>query len=761
MAYGEKYYSYFRYDNKTVNSRYYVSILEDSYVSTASEIPAMGIPPLLIECDGQEDTKDSAIFSSRAVFQFVADKDDVATYDADFLEGAYKNKKMIVYAGTDVMGTSTTTHTHTMDVSYPVLAQAFNVTQKTEGITAKFYFSGAVGGSYNVYLVEDNGGEPYTFNSKIYDSKTITSAASVSCKLTAPAYLNEAQTYWVIISGNTGETIKTQNFTNSRFTKLLKGNGGAGYGTFTEVVGYRLTMTIDPLYKKFEGFIRADNSYREFYGNKYTYKVEASDGLADLAEYDYKNITDDSPYTGYTTGITIIKRALSNVGIELPFRVQLGTYDKDEMTSSECALYEISHNQSVLYDNDDSGEVTYNKCNTAITKILDTYGVTLRQVDGYYWINNRHELDSFYFDIDWAVTGAQRRGDYTASGDPVDFTVDVDSYAHLSRGQLTKIPPVIEYTEHVNRFVDTGNLVTDGGFDSDTTYWNNAAGGSAFSQFSMGADEYAGMLKLTNLDDVTSYAYSDDFAAAVDIEADTDQFTISLRATSQNLAGSAVHPSLQFALYGPTGGGAAETTSGAWSQLTTDIVTYSQTIDMTGKTDGDYHLRIYADFATGTTTSNIYIDDVQVLQQAPGAAYDVIHRNARTAGFKFITKDLYYRDEPYSYYSDALLAGAVLTSGWNRYDKTDETNIKNLRAQNYLNNHSGYKDYLKCNIYDPDENIRLWAYLVINSKEYEIIGYSFNPWEASYDLELIEILTPADVAYNSYSETLLTTSTRD
>jgi hypothetical protein len=89
-SYGEKYRFYFYWDHDDNNNYYKVSILENDYFSTVSDLK-VGAAPWVVSIDGQLDTIANPVMGSAVNFNIIADGSEYTTYDADFLEAEYKD----------------------------------------------------------------------------------------------------------------------------------------------------------------------------------------------------------------------------------------------------------------------------------------------------------------------------------------------------------------------------------------------------------------------------------------------------------------------------------------------------------------------------------------------------------------------------------------------------------------------------------------------------------------------------------------------
>ena len=90
MAYGEKYKYYFYWDHDSANNYYKLSILEDGYASSVTELTA-GANPFSYDVKGQKDSINHILYGSECNMEIIVNKSDVDTIDADLLTIDYKD----------------------------------------------------------------------------------------------------------------------------------------------------------------------------------------------------------------------------------------------------------------------------------------------------------------------------------------------------------------------------------------------------------------------------------------------------------------------------------------------------------------------------------------------------------------------------------------------------------------------------------------------------------------------------------------------
>jgi hypothetical protein len=236
----------------------------------------------------------------------------------------------------------------------------------------------------------------------------------------------------------------------------------------------------------FEGYVKSENLVKEYSKNPPYMKItlSATDALADLKEIEFG---DGVILSERLSILDVLKEALSPTGLDLDFRVQLGTYESTYMTSTDCALEDINVDTRRFFKNE-QGRVVYKSCWEVIEIVLKDFNVKLKQFEGKYQITNQHEKDSYEFAYDWATLTEQSR---TATTN----VLDVSAYKFGDRIDQQKIRPV-KTVGVTFRNKDMGGDVT--GFDLDD--WDN---GSVWTiDFSDGyTDDQAGTVTLNSDDD--------------------------------------------------------------------------------------------------------------------------------------------------------------------------------------------------------------------------------------------------------------------
>lgn len=250
----------------------------------------------------------------------------------------------------------------------------------------------------------------------------------------------------------------------------------------------------------FEGWLLPENIEANFIYSPYMIKLPFTDGLGklkdesfidkdDLTYYDADGSTNFFPQHDFI--LNIINNALNKkLGYELDYKIQMNTYEVNEMSAdslnhpTQCALKvcainpqrfvtsQTSLTEGYIKDNIYYGSrktpgtnaVYYNfrrevepwamnkikdvdDCYTVLEKILTSFNATLTQVDGYWVIQNKNEINTQEFIF--------KKEDLTERSDsPSDITnvIELNDTLFEPFGRRSKIPPKREvYINYMKR----------------------------------------------------------------------------------------------------------------------------------------------------------------------------------------------------------------------------------------------------------------------------------------------------------------------
>lgn len=513
---------------------------------------------------------------------------------------------------------------------------------------------------------------------------------------------------------------------------------------------------------EFEGYIRPENLSRIHFRNEpFTeFKLSATDGLADL-----KNITfydlDEQVVSTRERKIDIIKYALHSLNIDLDFIIQLNTYETTLMASNECTL-DVVEVDCRRFLNDDG---TPWNCWDVIEAVLKGYNVTLKQYKGLYCITNHHELNSYYYTVDWTTTVFESR---TSTNNIVNLT----SYAYESSNPTIKKVAPLKRIAGVIHNKDLGADITGVNLADFINVWD------AYNYETLNAG--TSTLSFFTYADALNYFYIEltDFFGVEKISAD-DYLRISLDAAlypSAFLLGSNISVRIGFEILHPNGLVWSHTTGDGIGLGWTNIInTLDEATHIT--VSGNYKVRIiivilpsaiFADWAWWGTYSTYhtmlphelfgaYLKNISISRismsaneaiestgDVPIVTYDINYKRENPSGIKIVDSEIYFID---SFQLTQMSALSIYTSefentsSWNSYNHVDLTNLLSIYTKNILNNRYSYKNSIRATYIDFANTIGFNNIIQIQSKYYQIVTFSKNTKEGKISLELSELLT--------------------
>jgi hypothetical protein len=526
------------------------------------------------------------------------------------------------------------------------------------------------------------------------------------------------------------------------------------------------------------GWLKPDNYNRDFVenGQYFNISLSASDGLADLKKIEFKDFTTGAILQDRVTILTTVKRALEHTGINLDFRVQLGTYATNDsiMTSSELALSKLSVENGRLIKNKDGRSINDN-CYKVIEEILKPLNVYLIQSGGKYWIVNPQEKNSYVFSVPWATPNSPTR-----DGSPTNQVVSMSGYKYRNRGEVQKIRP-LERIESTVRSRSIGSpLLSNGNFDTpSTSEWSNVNDLSGTYQreafdsiFNTIAHEggYELQCKHEWAAHGTPTAPLGFIAAAAENlnGAEGNQLHVKFDVRCPTLTmdggytGGSTYEEVQVGCRlrktSATGDVIISSGTGKVSMREGyDYVTVNHYFDITTEPNADYWIEFYVDKApilwsdyalVDLRFDNIYAS--MIYAEGGSTQFDRFYAmdNADSAYTDIHEAELWFSDSPQdddaSSYKNA--AGTVRTETWSRYGKSENAAIQNLFAQNLIENFAKYKNYARVTILDENNNIEPYSLPQIDSKDYQIVSHSMKysaGRRKEIQAELVEVLNTA------------------
>ena len=120
---------------------------------------------------------------------------------------------------------------------------------------------------------------------------------------------------------------------------------------------------------KWTGWLKPENTTREFLYPEVEYRVSATDGLNDLQQVDY----DGFENTGKQTLLQIIKNAIGFIGItDMDFFIQCNLYEDVLMTTTENVFKKLKVSNEGFYTIED-GELKPDKCHEVLQKCVSSF----------------------------------------------------------------------------------------------------------------------------------------------------------------------------------------------------------------------------------------------------------------------------------------------------------------------------------------------------------------------------------------------------
>lgn len=475
-------------------------------------------------------------------------------------------------------------------------------------------------------------------------------------------------------------------------------------------------------------------------GDYYEISLSATDGLANLKSIEFIDESTGDQFTDRVSIIATVKRALEHVGHELDFWVQLGTWCTNvggSMTATDCAL-DKGDADNTRYTKTKDGREVNEDCYTIIEKVLKDFNVYLVQRGAKYWIVNPQEIDSYYFPIAWSDLSIDPR---VAN----DLSVDLAGYDYLGLGELQNIRPLetVEVTFKDRNVQD--NLLSNGDFSGGaTTGWNKTG---YFAPFSA-ANFYLRQPVVFALDGDPTYIYTDD--ETITARGSDDLVSVTFKVRIQGYVGDPGNePMFTVKLFK----GAVEIAAIGFNTVglyeSTEFTEYTVQFPL-ATTGSDYSVRFQSfPRTTGDYVSfNLDLDDVIVVPiYGDGAdiTFDRFYKvNNTDDDYKDVDEqDLFFGDSVQDNDIGSYQIGGTRTQTWNRFGKTENDSIQELFGQNIIENYSQYKNYLRVNIIDPDENINITSILIEDAINYQIVSIETNHGtglRAEITCELIEVL---------------------
>lgn len=507
---------------------------------------------------------------------------------------------------------------------------------------------------------------------------------------------------------------------------------------------------------KWAGLLLPQNADREYQGFKYNYSLSASDGLAQLKELYYTSDGKETggAYSGFEDMLTIIKTAISKVAdtteLQLDFRIQLGTYS-DQMTSTENALKENEIPQELFYDNEGNPDTCYD----VIAKILTPFYCSIVQADGYFWIFNNSELNSYYFEYDWSTLTQQSR---TAHNRYYELYGSTNNSKLFNRGVISKVQGygfldlILQNREY------QAQILPNTEFESNITGWSNgnaSAGTNGFTVLSHSTDSgFGGVLDATyggsatagtyNFSTTSTFNLVDVGSGAINVEV-----TYAVKRNTETPSGLTA-PKVKMRLYNATDGYLDSVEGQRTLSVLGNYYIFTDSFLASSLTVTANKLNVEIEITDATTTgSEFYFDYIRMEQLSGTTAFgDWLIKSELALTKIYPSKkeiDIYIADsrDSTSEMFSIKDAGGNYTSTWARYGVTEARSLTQTFNISWFNDNYKAMDFVRCSMYDNNEDINLFNILYDNTasrvRYYRIISIDKNYRDAIVNLQLKEI----------------------
>jgi len=523
---------------------------------------------------------------------------------------------------------------------------------------------------------------------------------------------------------------------------LIKHNNEADYDALLEseyrehIVKFYNDDTTDLIW---QGYLQPENIYKSVFDANVHIYLSASDGLKDLANYDFRT-TAGALYTERLTGLYIIRLALNYLNqdsqFEFPFVIKLGTKHTGE-GANDNPLQDVSHDcrRFIKYQ---SGKTVVDDCLTVIEKVLEPYNCTMMQIAGEYRIQHRRENDSEDYTYTWNRVFQNCL--------PADDIVNIDSYTYKRGAELSMLSPVKEMSIRLLNGSLGDYLVADLDDFSGAGPWDL----TDFTPDDPVAEDGNTQLHCYITDDNEGHrviTLSSDIALTKDTEADYIKLKFQYRA-DLTLTDFLNIPKFYVNVVKPSG------TQSHWEYGMTDPWQWFESPNsdvFKVDEDGDYNIQIImveSDHASAPYSEEAYIRDVSLvkivaLEEATftDITLDDYYRAISTKG-KVVdeTIDMFFGDSFNPNDMAALIYGGLNTEEWDRYGHNDDTWLLRLRALDYLSMRQDYLEHIILSVKDPGDNIFPHNIIQLNSKNYTILSYDKSFRTQWINLHLLERL---------------------
>ena len=505
----------------------------------------------------------------------------------------------------------------------------------------------------------------------------------------------------------------------------------------------------------FEGYPKPENIVTEKMSDAYVIELSATDALADLREIDFVDVDDSSIINGKYTGLEILKYALEHTGIELDFKIQLGTFESTYMAATDLALNKIEVN-SLRFIKQGGEKTEIMSCHAVIETILEKYNCTLSQTDGFYKISNKYELNSYEFLFAWSDLSQTSR---TVTNNIKDLT----DYNFEKIVEQQKIQPLKRLGVKF-RNKDLGGDVTG----MDLSDWDNIWT-IDFYNYNI-VDESVILTSKSSITENNSITLATDFN--ITKLTDNDYLKISFdHLLFSYTGGDTTHVSIKIEITRPDESVVEVIHSSCyeeWTHFESSLYTTFKIVE-----SGDYNIKLTfipnPSFAWTWDNvnpiihfkiKNVAISKVINVEEGgdlSGVTFDQYYVQESGIGIESLEKEFLLADGGQINEVGALLfddSGTYrITADWRTHGNTEDVKLIDIYARNILNDRYDYKDYLRLKIFDAGD-ITLNNIIKINNDYYTFVEFTKDFKKNFVSGALVQLLTSRQ-SYNDIQRTAL------
>lgn len=490
------------------------------------------------------------------------------------------------------------------------------------------------------------------------------------------------------------------------------------------------------------GWLKPENTTREFELPVVIYRVSATDGLKDLQNVDYDGFED----SGKQSFLQLVKNAMTLIGIDdLDFFIQCNL--SEDTTSTTDVFTGLQGDNRVFYSIDD-GETVPDTGYEVIEKSIKHFYCKMYQANGYWKIVNgqEHDSESTTYDYDTLspVTGEENVS-YDRQVDISAYDYPVNSPPELSKqSPLGKLRLIFRNKNLGDNEIGTNPDFEDGG--NPPTGWTNS-GWDQFITTTEDGNKVGNTTETTTNSDEKYIEASSFTLTGVDSESDSLNVTFKVKLKSITLSSGTEYPAVVPALVDPN----SDEVRG-WSRYINEVDGGYTTIEHSfGLTiDGVYKLRLYIIPRDPTSQLTYYWDDAEAIHAATtNTTTDSLYISTPSvSGYEVKEEIINFADSLQTSDLGAITDGATLTDSWTRYGQSAENlKLRDLFSQQYLNDRQAYHSVLTLQLYDLNEELSYNSILTYDSKKYRWIEMSKNYVTKLVTGTIVEVDNSSDVSF--------------